>query len=257
VAYFPDVFAELNDPTIGEALVGLLERAGIGVVVPPTRACGILAMCYGDAEAAERTVRGNLDALLPYARQGLDILVTEPTALLTLRDHSGDFATDSAVAEVAARCRDALTYLEGLVESGDLALELADVPLTLGHHTPCHARVAGLGTAGLELLARIPGLTVVPVEEGCCGIAGSAGVRREKYELSMAIGRALFARIGADDLDGAVTACSTCRMQLEHGTGKPVYHPLHVLARAAFGTPLPGPTCVGGARAERAGETGP
>ena len=68
----------------------------------------------------------------------------------------------------------------------------------------------------------------------------------EKYDLSMRIGQRLFDRIADPDLDGATTECSACRMQIEHGTGKPVVHPLHLLDRAAFGTPLPGPVAVGG-----------
>ena len=241
VVYFPDVFAQFNDPTIGEALVRLLERADVGVVVPPTRSCGILAMCYGHPDAARRTIRHNVAALHAYAQQGLDILVTEPTALLCLRETYADFAADGAVRQVAERCCDALDYLLRLHRGGELALDLAEVPLTLAHHTPCHARAAGLGTGDLELLGQVPGLTVVPIDEGCCGIAGSAGVRREKYELSMRIGERLFARVGGEEFDGAVTSCSTCRMQIEHGSGKPAYHPLHLLDRAAFGTPLPGP----------------
>ena len=71
-------------------------------------------------------------------------------------------------------------------------------------------------------------------------IAGSAGLRRGKYDLSMQIGARLFERIRSDQFDAAVTECSTCRMQIEHGAAKPAYHPLHLLARAAFGTELPG-----------------
>ena len=245
VVYFPDVFAEYNDPTIGEALVRLLGEAGIETIVPPVRGCGILSMCYGDVAAAQRTIRRNIGVLHGLARQGLDILVTEPTALLCLTETYADFVPDAAAREVAGHCRDALAHLLGLIRSGDLKLDLAELPLTLGHHTPCHSRVAGLQGPSLELLAEIPGLTVVPVNEGCCGIAGSSGIRREKYDLSMRIGRRLFERMAADDLDGAVTECSTCRMQIEHGAGVPTYHPLHLLARSAFGSPLPGPVAGG------------
>jgi len=239
VVYFPDVFADYSDPSIGEALVRLLERAGIGVVVPPVHGCGILAMCYGDVAAARRTIRHNLAQLARYAREGLDILVTEPTALLCLREAYGDFVTDPAAREVADRSHDALTYLLALRRSGQLDLDLHDLPMTVGYHTPCHSRAAGLEAPALELLADVQGLTVVPVEEGCCGIAGSAGMRRDKYDLSMKIGEALFLRLADEQFAAATTECSACRMQIEHGTAKPCYHPLHILDHAAFGTSLP------------------
>jgi len=240
VVYFPDVFAEYNDPGIGEALVRLLERAGIGVIVPPLRGCGILAMCYGHVKAARKTIRRNLGVLSDYARRDYDILATEPTALLCLRDTYGDYVGNGAVRAVAARCHDAVAYLLALRRGGGLPLELRELSMTLACHMPCHSRAAELGSAAPELLADVPGLTVVPVDEGCCGIAGSAGLRRENYELSMQIGARLFERLRREEFDGATTECSACRMQIEHGTGKPCYHPLHLLDHAAFGTPLPG-----------------
>ena len=242
VVYFPDVFAELSDPSVGEALVSLLERAGIGVVVPPVRGCGILAMCYGNVAAARRAIRHNLAQLRDHARQGLDILVTEPTALLCLREMYADFVDGDDAAQVAARSHDAVAYVLKLVQSGELRLDLREVAMTVGHHTPCHSRASGAGSVAAELLAHVPGLTVVPVDEGCCGLAGSAGMRREKYDLSMRIGARLFDRLRSDEFDAATTECSACRMQIEHGTAKPCYHPLHILAHAAFGLSLPGPS---------------
>jgi len=239
IAYFPDVFAEFSDPTVGEALVRLLNAAGIEVVVPPVKGCGILAMCYGDAPRAVATIRYNLAALGEYARQGLDIVVTEPTALLCLREGYADFVPGEAAGEVAARTHDALDYLLALRRAGRLKLDLREVPLSLARHVPCHARAAGVGGAVEPLLAEVPGLKVAAVDEGCCGMAGSAGLRREKYGLGMKIGSALFDKVRSGGCDGAVTECSACRIQLEHGTGKPCWHPLHILSHAAFRTPLP------------------
>ena len=62
----------------------------------------------------------------------------------------------------------------------------------------------------------------------------------EHYDLSMRIGARLFERLRSEEFHAATTECSACRMQIEHGTGKPCYHPLHLLDHAAFGTPLPG-----------------
>jgi len=242
IVYFPDTFAELSDPTIGESLIRLLAAAGIRTIVPPVKGCGILAMCCGDVAAAQKTIRHNLAALRDYARDSLDILLTEPTALLCLRETYADFVPDDLAKAVAARARDALDYLLALRRDDCLKLDLRDLPLTLAHHVPCHARALARTAAGgcaTQLLADIPKLRIVPLNEGCCGLAGSAGMRREKHDLSMRIGARLFDKIRADGIDGSLTECSACRMQLAHGSGKPSYHPLHLLARAAFGTPLP------------------
>ena len=46
----------------------------------------------------------------------------------------------------------------------------------------------GLLAPAKALLARIPGATVVDLDAGCCGMAGSFGYAREHFEVSRAIG---------------------------------------------------------------------
>src|SRR5262249_22710651 len=61
VAYFVDVFANYNDPSIAEAVVAVLHHNGIEVYVPPGQlGCGMSALAYGDVEAAREAVTHNL-----------------------------------------------------------------------------------------------------------------------------------------------------------------------------------------------------
>src|SRR5262249_10330817 len=60
VAYFVDVFANYNDPLIGESVVAVLQHNGIEVYVPPgQRGCGMAPLACGDVEAAREAVRHN------------------------------------------------------------------------------------------------------------------------------------------------------------------------------------------------------
>ncbi|MGH2524109.1 MAG: heterodisulfide reductase-related iron-sulfur binding cluster, partial [Anaerolineales bacterium] len=84
----------------------------------------------------------------------------------------------------------------------------------------------------LDLFALIPGLRVIEMTADCCGIAGTYGLKREKYQIAMDVGRKLF-----DDIRSArpdVTACDseTCRWQIVHGTGVRAVHPVQLLAQA-------------------------
>ncbi len=45
----------------------------------------------------------------------------------------------------------------------------------------------GLLPATMKLLARIPGATVMDLDAGCCGMAGSFGYSRDHYDVSVAI----------------------------------------------------------------------
>jgi glycerol-3-phosphate dehydrogenase subunit C len=90
----------------------------------------------------------------------------------------------------------------------------------------------GIGYPAMRLLKLIPGVRVEEVDEGCCGISGTYGVKVEKYDLSMKIGSRLFEAVKAAGSDSVLADCETCRMQVEHGAGSRSAHPIDILARA-------------------------
>jgi len=48
----------------------------------------------------------------------------------------------------------------------------------------------------------------------------------------MAIGEEMFEHMAAADGETGLTECPTCAMQMEHGTGYEVRHPMELLAAA-------------------------
>jgi glycerol-3-phosphate dehydrogenase subunit C len=100
------------------------------------------------------------------------------------------------------------------------------------YHAPCHLKSHGIGYPAMRLLRLVPGVQVEEVDEGCCGISGTFGVKVEKYDLSMKIGSRLFAAVKAAGSDAVLADCETCRMQVEHGAGASSAHPVEILARA-------------------------
>jgi Fe-S oxidoreductase len=81
------------------------------------------------------------------------------------------------------------------------------------------------------LLSRIPGATVVDLDAGCCGMAGSFGYVRDHYEVSRAIGeRRLFP--AARQLrpgDVLVASGTSCRHQIADFTGVRALHAAELL----------------------------
>ena len=125
-------------------------------------------------------------------------------------------------------------YLRELRDAGDLLDPATKIAARAAYHTPCHLKALEIGTPAVDVLAAVPGLEVVPVAEGCCGMAGTFGMRRKHYALSMEMGRRLFERLKAEPFDFALTDCSTCALQIADGTGLVVHHPIKVLW-AAYG----------------------
>ena len=89
-----------------------------------------------------------------------------------------------------------------------------------------------MGSPGESLLRLIPGLSVKRIERGCSGMAGTFGLRRDKYRASLRAGWGLISALRDPLIDLVTTECSACKMQMEQGTTKPTIHPLKMLALA-------------------------
>jgi len=110
--------------------------------------------------------------------------------------------------------------------SGELAAEF-------GYHAPCHARNQGLERQAVELFGNLEGAEMEDVGKSCSGISGTYGWKSEKYEKSMKIGDEMFEHMEeGTDSELGMTECPTCAMQMEHGTGYEIRHPIELLEAA-------------------------
>ena len=85
-------------------------------------------------------------------------------------------------------------------------------------------------TAEESILRRI-GVDFRSPAEGCCGMAGSFGFERDKYDVSMAIGELeLLPAIRQSTADSLIIANGfSCREQIAQGTGRRALHLAEVL----------------------------
>ena len=100
----------------------------------------------------------------------------------------------------------------------------------VAYHAPCHLKALRLADISVELLKK-RGLNITDINGGCCGLAGTAGMQKKHRDLSDAIGSLLAGRIRDLNPDVILTECAACKMQIEHLTGKPVLHPIKLLAQ--------------------------
>ena len=84
----------------------------------------------------------------------------------------------------------------------------------------------------MELLKTIPGLEVDLIDRGCCGMSGSFGLKKKNYTKSLDIGAELFSVLRGTDIECGITECGACKMQMVHGSGKNVLHPLQIVQMA-------------------------
>ncbi len=232
VLLFPDTFMNFLEPEIGLAAVELWRRLHHDVIPWPDdlRCCGRPMISNGMLSQAVANARHNVERLYPLAQQGHSIIACEPSCILTIKDDypallQGELRQKAKV--VAEQC---LTFDEHV----DKAMAQAGVPLTFkegpkrillqGH---CHqCSLVGNGPT-LRLLRRIPGAEVIDLDAGCCGMAGSFGYEKEHYEISRLVGeQRLFPALRQADPGAVIVAPGfSCRMQIEHFTGRKAVHP--------------------------------
>ena len=233
VAYFVDVFANYTDPQIGEATVRVLQHHGIEVYVPPGQVgSGIAPLSVGDTESARESAQTNLRLFADLVREGYYILCSEPTAALMFRQDYRDLTNDPDALLVADHTAELTSFLGRLHQHGRLKRDFRPLDLTVGHHVPCHLKALGDPIATPTLLGLIPKLRVVPIDVSCSGMAGTFGLRADKYEDSLRAGKPMLEEMRRPRIQFGVTECNSCRMQMEEGSHKRTLHPVQYLAYA-------------------------
>jgi Fe-S oxidoreductase len=164
-------------------------------------------------------------------RDGYTVVCSEPTAALALKEEYPRLLDTDDAKLVAANTIELTALLAELQAKGELKPPTRELPLGIGHHVPCHLKALGPASAP-SLLAIIPKLSVHAIDVGCSGSAGAWGFARVNHENSLKIGEPLFAEMDRPRIALGATECSTCRMQIQQGTGKRVLHPVQFLALA-------------------------
>ncbi len=234
VVYFHGCGTNYYEPHVGEMVVAVLEHNGFRVIVPPQDCCGLPLQSNGNFPAARRYVRRLVGHLAPPARAGLPIVANSTSCCLMLKREAHEILgiDDLDLATVSTSMFDLCEFLARLHERGQLRTDFRPLPLTVPYHAPCQQRGHGIGKPALDLLALVPDLHIIELDVDCCGIAGTYGLKKEKYEISMAVGQRLFSDIAATGASLAACDSETCRWQIAHGAGVPAVHPIELLYRA-------------------------
>jgi Fe-S oxidoreductase len=227
---FADTFTNHYDPAIGMAALEVLTAAGVRAGIVAHGCCGRPQISKGLLQRARVLVEANTDALYPHASAGRPIVFCEPSCLSAVREDAPALLRGQArdKAETVAK---ASVLFEEFLEARDRPLPLQKGPEQIFLHGHCHQKAMGLLTPARSLLSRVPGATVVALDAGCCGMAGSFGYSRVHFEVSRAIGeRRLFPELRKAPPGSVVVASGTsCRHQVHDFTGMQAVHPAVLL----------------------------
>jgi Fe-S oxidoreductase len=239
VIMLADSFTTFTEPGVGIAAVELLEMAGYEVELVGNRCCGRAAISKGRLDEAGRLAQAMTARLVAQARDGVAIVGVEPSCILTLVEEHLTLQPDSDNARaVAKQVRFADELILEAIDAGHLRLDphAAVSGRRILFHGHCHQKALAGTASTVQLLSRIPGATVVDLDAGCCGMAGSFGFEAEHYDLSMQIGAMrLFPAVKAEDDNTLIAATGvSCRQQIAHGTDRAARHPVELIRAAVI-----------------------
>ena len=236
IAIFRDLYARYNDPQLAQTVVDVIQHlTGAEVEVPDLGSCGITAMAYGNVRSGFEIVNRNIDVLNELISDGYVIVSQEPTSVLSLRVEYPGWSKRPEAITVSENTYELFEYLTLLEKEGRFSLpereKLRPLRKKLCYHAPCHLKVLQVGRPSNGFLKRIEGFEFSDSKAPCCGIAGTFGMKAKDRDLSMRMASTLYAALAENGIEGGLSECSTCRMQIEY-SGAPSWHPAEVLAHA-------------------------
>jgi Fe-S oxidoreductase len=232
VLIFGDCFTMYNEPAIGLAAGRVLEAFGYNPVLVDAGCCGRSMISTGLLDDAAPTITKTY-ATLVGVDASAPIIVLEPSCLSAIIDDWVQLKSAIPLAErkaLAARTHSLEAFLENDWDEHPTRPEATDKP-EVYLHGHCHEKaLRGIGDAH-QLLDRFA--HVRTADTTCCGMAGSFGFTRDRYDLSMKIGELGVlpnARNAQAQGRPVLAAGTSCRHQMHDGASVRALHPAEWLA---------------------------
>jgi FAD/FMN-containing dehydrogenase/Fe-S oxidoreductase len=230
VLLWDDCFTRHHEPNIGHAAVRVLEAAGLEVSLPQGRVC-----CGRPAFST-----GQLDVAAELGKKNIALVNKSPHPVVFLEASCYSmFAQDylelgiPGAEEAKRKVRLFEHYVHELLDKRPDALRFNGAPRRTAIHAHCHAKALTETSAFAALARRIPNNEVAMIKSGCCGMAGSFGMMRDTYDLSVKVAKPLIDQIDTLPEGTRVIASGTsCRHQIEGLSEQKPLHLAELLAEA-------------------------
>jgi FAD/FMN-containing dehydrogenase/Fe-S oxidoreductase len=241
VVFFVDTFNGYFESDNASAALKVLQTAGYAVHIATKKVadgkhlcCGRTYLATGMVAQARVKAQEVLDALLPFAQQGIAIVGLEPSCLLTLRDEmltlglgpEAQTLSDNAFLLEEFLAREAIA---GRLEELQARLKPLDRAILLHGH--CHQKAFDAVSPILAVIKLIPGAQPELIESSCCGMAGSFGYEAQYIEVSRQMAELSLLPAIRNKPGALVVADGTsCRHQIHDGTRREALHVARLLA---------------------------
>jgi L-lactate dehydrogenase complex protein LldF len=225
-AFYAGCLIDFAYPETGEAVVKVLNKAGIEVIFPEAQTCcGAPARFAGAYEVAAGNATANIDALLQ--EDVAHVVSACPTCTVALKhDFAKTFASLgmteslSRAAALSAKVVDFSTLAKKLVDEGRLTLKEGNHLAKITYHDSCHLKKTLKAEREPRELLTKAGYELVEMFESdmCCGMGGSYSLKLP--EISAPILRRKLTNIKNTGAHIVAMDCPGCAMQIRGGLDK-------------------------------------
>jgi Fe-S oxidoreductase len=232
VVLYPDVFNNYFYPKTLKAAYEVLRKWGYHVIIPRGRIPESRPLIhYGMLGLAKRELQKTITMLSQYVRDGIPVIVLEPSSLSVFRDELPDLFPGS---HDGMRVTELTMQLSEFIEQNNIELPVINKKGILHGH--CHQKAVlkyGKSKTALKKMK----IDFSEPQNTCCGMAGSFGFEAPHYETSISIAElGLYPAIRASDSSMLIIADGfSCRTQIKDGTGRDAYHLAEVIDMAIKG----------------------
>lgn len=223
--YFPSCInrimggSEKGKKTITETFASVSRKAGISLIQPNDiggNCCGQIYSSKGYGPAYTHTVNATIEKLWKWTGEGLSPVVLDITSCThTLRDCRPALTPENKARFDAMRILDSIEYLlEEVLPRVEVRRKKANIAL----HPVCSLQKMGIENKFSQVAKALADNVTIPVNAGCCGMAGDRGFLFPELTASAT-------RPEANDLkggchDGYYSSAKTCEMAMTEAVGK-------------------------------------
>lgn len=228
-------------PSINDATIRYLARAGVDVTVAPgAGCCGALTHHMGREDAALAAVRRNVDAWSKeIAKAPVDAIIINASGCgTTVKDYGHMLRNDPEYAARAAQISSLTRDITEFADSFNLGPPKRWSSLRIAYHSACSLQHGQRVTDAPKSLLTKAGFSVVDVPEGhiCCGSAGTYNILQPEMAERLKVRKIANIRSAKPDIVAAGNI--GCITQLAPAMSLPIVHTVELLDWA-YGGPVP------------------
>ena len=236
VYLFVDEFINYLESEIAIDTIELLSKLNYRIEYVKHLESGRSYLSKGFLKEAKDLANKNVSTFKNLITEDTPLIGIEPSAILTFKDEYIKLANDKDSAKSIAKHTYLIEeFIQKEIELNNITSEqFTKDQKTVKFHGHCYQKALTNQKSSFDVLNLPENYKVTIIPSGCCGMAGSFGYEKDKYEVSTQIGeQTLFPAVRKATKETIIAANGTsCRHQIKDGTNRSAKHPVTILREA-------------------------